>query len=125
MKQESITAAVRNEENTTAYENKLRVIAAFKTWLDQYEADDEGYDEKVDEERPEKEDLPLLKEVLQQLETRTGVLVIVEGGLVQGAWSTDPDLSFDVKDFDNEPVEEGEDHDEIIDELAKGMTAIY
>lgn len=56
------------------------------------------------------------------------VTAVVSGGVLQSAYSTDPNIVFDVIDFDNwkaEPENEGKDEDEHLAEETKGMTAIY
>jgi hypothetical protein len=49
------------------------------------------------------------------------VVVVVRGGNVQGAWSSDPETNVIVKDFDNEPAndENGE-----IEKITDGMSPI-
>jgi hypothetical protein len=60
------------------------------------------------------------------LETKDSkVLIIVSGGVVQSIYSSNPQLQFDILDFDNEELENGYEEEKILESRSEGLVPIY
>jgi hypothetical protein len=96
-------------------ERRISLIENLRNVIDTMQEDqDSGEDEGIyDEPEEPREDIQGLRDLLAILEEGTSVMVVIEGGVCQGAWSNEPNMGFDVLDFDNLAAEVEDDQTEM------------